>query len=368
MFFFLGFALSSWAPLIPFAKERTGLDDAGLGLLLLAFGLGSLTSMPIAGAVTARLGCRFAIVLSALATALVFPFLSFVASPFLLGAALFLFGFVIGLAEVGVNVQGIIVAKAAPKPLLSGFHGLFSVGGIAGAGGVSLLIQLGLDPVGAAAIVVALILLQVALAAPHLLPYGSDHPGEAGGRVRLFQLPRGFVLFIGGLCFIAFLVEGALLDWSALFLIDARGLEKGLAGLGYAAFALAMTVGRLTGDRVVASLGGRRILVFGGIVVMAGFALAVLVESPWAALAGFMAIGLGAANIVPVFYTAIGRQQTMHPGHAIAAVTALGYAGILIGPAFIGFIAHATSLSIAFALVGAAMIVVPLTARIVTRD
>lgn len=363
VFFFLGFILSAWAPLVPFAKERAGLDDAGLGFLLLAFGLGSLVSMPFAGAATTRLGCRSAILVSGVCAALLFPLLAFISAPLLLGFVLFLFGIAIGFSEVGINVQGVIVAKAATRPLLSGFHGMFSVGGIAGAGGVSLLISLGLAPLSGAFVVIALAALQFAIAAPHLLPYGNEDR-EKGP---LFAWPRGIVLFIGSLCFIVFLVEGAMLDWSALYLIRERGFGDSMAGIGYAAFAGAMTVGRLVGDRIVAWLGGLRVLVWGGLLVMAGFAVSILLPGGAATLAGFVLIGLGASNIVPVFYMAIGRQRIMASGHAIAAVTALGYAGILLGPALIGFIADATSLPTAFGIVALMMLAIPLSARIVTR-
>lgn len=363
MFFYLGFILSSWAPLVPFAKARAGLDDGGLGLLLLAFGLGSLVSMPFAGAVTTRLGCRAAIIGSGIIATLLFPLLAFVSAPLLLGLCLFLFGVAIGFVEVGVNVQGVIVAKASPKPLLSGFHGMFSVGGIAGAGGVSLLIWLGLSPLMSAFVVLALVAVQFAVSAAHLLPYGNEDR-EKGP---LFARPRGIVLFIGALCFVVFLAEGAMLDWSALYLIGERGFGDALAGIGYAVFAGAMTIGRLVGDRVVAALGGKRVLIQGGLLVVMGFAIAIFVPNGIATLAGFALIGLGASNIVPVFYVVIGDQKVMSPGHAIAAVTALGYAGILIGPAFIGFIADATSLPMAFGVVALLMLVVPLSARIVTR-
>jgi predicted MFS family arabinose efflux permease len=364
VFFFLGFILSAWAPLVPFAKDRAGLDAGGLGLLLLCLGLGSLVSMPLAGAVTTRAGCRATILASGIAAALLFPLLAFVADPYLLAAALFLFGIAIGLAEVGVNVQSVIVAKAASRPLLSGFHGLFSVGGIVGAGGVSLLIWLGLSPLLSAFVVVALIAVQFLIAAPHLIPYGQ----EDQAKTPLFVAPRGIVLFIGALSFIVFLAESAMLDWSALYLIGERAFSVALAGTGYAAFAGAMTVGRLTGDRIVAALGGFRVLVWSGLVATIGFAVAVFLPHGLATLAGFALIGLGASNIVPVFYSLIGRQRVMPPGHAIAAVTAMGYAGILIGPAFIGFIAQATSLPVAFGVVGLLMLVVPLTARMIARS
>ncbi len=188
---------------------------------------------------------------------------------------------------------------------------------------------------------VVIVLLVVALlkAAPHLLPYGSESSGPA------FAVPHGIVLFIGGMCFIVFLAEGAALDWSAVFLAQERGIDTAYAGLGYAAFALTMTVGRLTGDAIVRRLGATRVIVFGGSTAAAGLALATFAPSWEAALVGYALLGAGCSNIVPVLYTAVGKQTVMPESIAVPAITTLGYAGILAGPAVIGFIAHGSSLS-----------------------
>jgi MFS family permease len=175
------------------------------------------------------------------------------------------------------------------------------------------------------------------------------------------------VIFIGALCFVSFLAEGAMLDWSAVFLTTRRAFDPAYAGLGYAVFAAAMTLGRLTGDRVVQALGARAVLTLGGLCASLGLALAVL--APWqgAGLGGFALVGIGASNIVPVLYSALGRQSKVPLGAAVAAVTVLGYLGILCGPALIGFAAQATNLSAALVGVAALLLAVAASAPLVTR-
>jgi hypothetical protein len=267
----------------------------------------------------------------------------------------------VGTVDVTVNIQAVIVEKAARRAMMSGFHGLFSVGGIAGAGGVSGLLWAGASPFLAMIYVVVLILISLFAFGRSLLPYGSERDAP------LFVLPRGFVLFIGFLSLICFLAEGAILDWGAVFLTSVRNVAPSYAGWGYTIFSIAMTVCRLTGDRVVQALGSFRILLFGGLCAAAGLAVAVLAPSWLVALIGFGMVGLGASNIVPVLFSAAGRQTTMAPNLAIAAITFLGYTGRLLGPAVIGFIADAASLSIALLGVAALLLVVAASARMVTR-
>jgi predicted MFS family arabinose efflux permease len=359
-FFIAGFGLAAWAPLVPFAQERLQVNDAALGLLLLCLGAGSVGTMPLSGALAARIGCRRAVSAASLCACLALPLLTSVGSGPALAAALLLFGAGIGALDVVMNVQAIIVEKAAGRALMSGFHGLFSIGGIAGAGGVSGLLWAGASPLGAALAVDAVILGLLLAFGRHLLPYGSEEQGPSP----LFVLPRGVVLAIGGLCFITFMTEGSILDWSAIFLATARAVEPSRSGLGYAVFALAMTIGRLSGDRIVRMVGGGTILAGGGLLAASGLAVAVLIPSWIAALAGFWMVGLGASNIVPVLYSALGRQRIMPPNLAVAAVTTIGYLGILAGPALIGFTAHLTSLPAAFLCVGALMLLVAASARL----
>ncbi|MFI8372807.1 MFS transporter [Pseudomonas helleri] len=357
-FFIAGFGIAAWAPLVPYAKARAGLDDATLGLLLLCLGAGSILAMPISGVLATRYGCRRVFSAGTLLICLALPLLATVSSvPFLI-ATLFLFGAGLGAVDSTVNLQAVIVERASGRTMMSGFHGLFSVGGIAGAAGVSALLALGLTPLWAIMVVIVLILAALIKAAPHLLPYGSESNGPA------FAVPHGVVLFIGLLCFVVFLAEGSMLDWSAVFLTADKQIDEAYAGLGYAAFALTMTVGRLLGDTIVSRLGARRVIVLGGLFAAAGLVLATLAASWQVALVGYGLVGIGCSNIVPVLYTAVGKQTLMPMSIAVPAITTLGYAGILAGPAAIGFIAHASSLSTAFLLIATLLVAVAISGRI----
>jgi len=359
-FLVAGLAMSAWAPLVPYAKARVGLDEAGLGLLLLCLGCGSLLAMPLTGVLSSRFGCRRVVLASGFLACLILPALAFAPTPLSLGAALFLFGGAIGTLDVAMNIQAVIVERESGGALMSGFHGLYSVGGFAGAGSMALLLWAGLGPFAASAVLAVIVAVILLCAGPYLL-----REPDAGERdAPLFVMPHGAVIMIGALCFIVFLAEGAMLDWSALLLTGGRGLAANWGGLGYASFAVAMTAGRLTGDQVVRRAGGKRVLLFGGLCAAGGFFVAVLAPSALAALAGFVLIGLGASNIVPLLFSAAGRQRVMPASLAIGAITTLGYAGILAGPALIGFIAHAASLNLAFAGLGCAMLLVAASARL----
>ena len=360
VFLTAGLAMAAWAPLVPYAKARLGLTEGTLGLLLLCLGAGSLLAMPLTGALAARFGCRRVILASGALLSLALPGLALAASPLQLGLTLLVFGAAIGTFDVCVNIQAVIIEKASGGALMSGFHALFSVGGFAGAGCMALLLWLGLDPAWACAVIVALLLALLLAAAPRLLR--EAEAGEPGAP--LFVMPHGSVIVLGLLCFIVFLAEGSVLDWSALFLTSQRGMAAAQGGLGYAAFAIAMTLGRFSGDRVVRRFGGQRVLLLGGLCAAAGFFLTVLAPSVGGALAGFVLVGLGAANIVPILFTAAGRQGAMPASLAVSAITTLGYAGILAGPALIGFVAHASSLSMAFAGLGCALLLVAASARV----
>ncbi|CAH0153047.1 MFS transporter [Pseudomonas brassicacearum] len=353
-----GIGIAAWAPLVPYAKVRANLDEGTLGLLLLCLGVGSILAMPISGALAARFGCRRVLSGGTILICLALPLLATMTSLPWLVAALFLFGAGLGTVDSTVNLQAVIVERASGKTMMSGFHGMFSLGGIIGAAGVSALLGLGLSPLGATLVVNGVLLVALFKAAPHLLPYGSESSGPA------FAIPHGVVLFIGILCFIVFLAEGAVLDWSAVFLTTERAVDTAYAGLGYAAFALTMTVGRLTGDSVVHRLGAKRVIIYGGSIAAAGFLLATLAPMWQAALLGYALVGAGCSNIVPVLYTAVGKQTLMPEAIAVPAITTIGYAGILAGPALIGFVAHGSNLSIAFGLIAISLVAVAASGKV----
>ena len=360
VFFIAGFGVAAWAPLVPFAKIRANIDDGLLGLLLLCLGAGSIVAMPLAGALAARLGCRLVIALSTGLMCLTLPFLATVSTVPELVASLLIFGAGVGSLDVSMNIQAVIVERASGQTMMSGFHGLFSLGGIAGAAGMTFLLGAGASPLIAVWCVVAGIAVALTLSISRLLPYGSKSDGPA------FAIPHGIVLFIGALCFIVFLTEGALLDWSAVFLTSVRGMDASQAGLGYAAFALTMTIGRLTGDRVVRRIGPVRIVIFGGLCGAGGIVLATLIPSWQAALLGYALVGMGCSNVVPVLFSSVGRQTIMPENVAIPAITTLGYAGILVGPAAIGFVSHTTNLQTAFMILTVLLLCVAGSGRLLS--
>ena len=349
--------MAAWAPLVPFAKERLGIHEGALGTLLLCLGAGSIIAMPLAGVLTSRLGCRRVLILSVLVVCATLPMLAQVSSAPWLGLVLFFFGAGMGSLDCAMNIQAIILERASGRTMMSGFHGLFSFGGVVGAGGVSGLLSLGMSPWNAILIVAAVIAVLLALSAPHFLPYGGRNSGPA------FALAKGVVLFIGVLCFILFLTEGAVLDWSAVFLADVRGMSPAHAGLGYAAFAATMTIGRLTGDRFVRRVGPKVTVIGGSLLAAAGLALATLIASLPVALLGYALVGAGCSNIVPVMFSLAGKQNEMPESIAVPAITTMGYAGVLLGPALIGFVAHATNLATALLILSALLLGVAASAR-----
>jgi predicted MFS family arabinose efflux permease len=239
---------------------------------------------------------------------------------------------------------------------MSGFHGLFSLGTIVSAAGITALLWLGATPLLASSAIVAVLVAFV-------LTHGRQMLGRSGDEGSpIFVRPTRKVLLLGLLCLFAFLAEGAILDWSAVFLADVRGVQHSIAGLGYAAFAVMMALGRLSGDRILLKLGSRAVLIGGGLVVILGFMMVVLANDWLLNLVGFAVIGTGLANIAPVYLSLAGAQQSMPGELAIAAATSLGYLGILMGPAAIGFVAHATSLSSALLAVASLMIAVIVSA------
>jgi MFS family permease len=357
-FLIAGLLMSAWAPLVPLVKARTGLDDGGLGLLLLGLGGGSIVAMPFAGYLTAHYGCRPVVIWATIVLCAVLPLLSTVVWLPGLVIAVIIFGASMGMLDCAMNIQSVIVEKNSGQALQSGFHGLYSVGGILGAGAMTTLLTLGLHPLIAALCIVATVLGALYKAAPAFLTYGTERGGP------MFAVPRGIVLFLGALCFIVFLTEGAILDWSAVFLVSSRGLEPSIAGLGYASFAAAMTVGRLTGDAIVSKLGGVRVVALGGLCAAAGMIVSLGIDGWAASLIGYALVGAGCSNIVPVLFTAVGRQQRMPQAVAIPAVISMGYAGILIGPVFIGAVAHLSTLSFALGCVSVLLVFVSATARL----
>ena len=353
-FLLCGFGLASWAPLIPYAKQRLGIDDGGMGLLLLCLGAGSVASMLRTGPLCARHGCRPVVLASALALLLLLPSLALVSSPWGMGAVLLGFGGALGSLDVAMNVHAVEVERDAGVPLMSGFHAMFSVGGFLGSALVTAMLSAGVTPFRCTLLCAALMAAMLALAQPRLI----ETPRVAAGH-SLAWPRRGAILLLSALAAACFLVEGAMLDWSALLLTTQSLAAPAQAGLGYAFFSVAMTAGRFGGDAVTSRLGDRATMRWGGALSVAGFVVLLCAGRLEAALLGFVLIGLGASNVVPVLFRRAGTLPGLPAAIAIAALTTTGYGGQLMGPAAVGFMAKLTSLPAAFWLLAALMALVP---------
>jgi predicted MFS family arabinose efflux permease len=357
VFLVVGVVAAVWACLVPFAKANTELNEGNLGLVLLCLGVGSILAMPTAAALSTRYGCRVVLTASSLVACAALPLLATVSSAQLLAVVVFVFGAALGSADCVMNVQAVIVDRASGRPLLSGFHAFYSLGGIGGAASISILLTLGATPLQSTLGAVSVMVLALLVAYPGLLPYGNPAEGPS------FAVPHGVVLFLGVLCFIVFLVEGSMLDWSAVLMTEQRGSGPAQSGFAFASFSIAMALGRLFGDGVVARIGRRPVLTVGGLLAAGGIALATLSSIRGVALLGYALVGVGCSNIVPVLFAAVGRQKTMPQAVAVPAITTLGYAGILTGPAGIGFVAQHSSLSVAFLFVAMLMVAVAVSSR-----
>lgn len=345
IFFIAGLVTATWAVIVPYAKFNTGVNDALLGSLLLCLGFGAMAGMPLTGILTSRFGCQRVITVAVITIIVTLPWLSFITSPLWLGVNLFIFGLGVGVTDCAMNVQAILVEKQSPKPLMSGFHGLFSLGGIAGAGTMTGLLSLELNVITSTAIMAVAVLILLLISYKRLLPYANQLEGP------LFAIPKGVVLILGSICFIFFMAEGTVLDWSAVYLVESRGVPEAFVGLGFAAFATAMTIGRLSGDYIVGRYGAFTVVLTGTALTLIGFLIVIYAMAFMLVLLGYFFIGLGCANIVPIMFSLVGRQNSMPQMVAVPAITTLGYIGVLAGPAIIGYIAYQSSIAQGFIFV-----------------
>ncbi|MEO4111343.1 MFS transporter [Acinetobacter pittii] len=347
-FFSLGFATAAWAPLIPFAQQRLNLNHADFGLLLLCMGIGSMIAMPATGALVKRWGCRPLIALALMLLMVLLPSLTMWSSIVTMAVALFIFGSAAGCLGVAINLQAVVVEKHSVRALMSSFHGMCSLGGLTGAMLVTALLAVGLSPLMSTLSVVMILLVIGGVAIPSCLTSfeQDEKPHEDTTQApKKFYRPDGIILLIGMMCFIAFLSEGAAMDWGGIYLTSKYQLNPAFAGLAYTFFALSMTTGRFAGHILLKQWGEKNIVTYSAIGAAIG--MAVIVTAPvWQVVVlGYALLGLGCSNIVPVMFSRVGRQNNMPKAAALSLVSTIAYTGSLSGPALIGLIGEWTGLS-----------------------
>lgn len=352
LFLMHGALVGAWAPHIPLAKAGLGVGPGVFGWLLLAMALGGVVAMPLAGAAINRFGSAGICRVTGVAMALGLALPTTAASPLGLAAGLFVFGAALGALDVAMNAHAVAVESRLGRPVMSSFHGWYSAGAAAGAavGGVAVA-WLGAGVHVTLAVSLALAMLVTAW--PRLLPADVDRGLSAAH----FGWPTRATLGLGALCFLALLVEGAALDWSAIHLREVAGADVSVAALGFSGFAAGMAVTRFLGDALRARLGPVMLVRASAIGVAAGLAGWLLAPSPWLAVPALLIAGLGLGNVVPVLFAGAGLAEPQAPGRGIAAVTTLGYAGFLLGPPLVGAVAELTGLGPALGLTVAASVV-----------
>jgi MFS family permease len=348
MFLADGLGFGIWAGHIPVFKQRFELSDSALSVVLLAVAAGSIVSMPIAGQAVRHFGSRRCIAVSLVWYAFGLAFLALAPSLFLFVVAALLFGGAKGSVDVGINAQAVVVEKEYGRPIMASFQALWSVGGLAGGFLSGATLALGSTAVVNLVGVALLILVLDLLYSSRLRQDASSSQGKDGAR---FQLPGKALLYVAILTFIALFSEGALQDWAAVYMRQVVSVPVSIAAVGYASYSTAMAVGRFGGDRAVAFLGERLVIRMSGALIIIGLAAVLLVPIPFCAIAGLAVAGLGNSNLVPILFSAAGRDPILGPGPGIAFVTTLGFCGFLVGPAVIGLLSRFLGLPIALSLV-----------------
>ena len=360
LFFINGLAGASWFVRIPDVQDSIGLSNALLGVTLLGLPAGAVVAMPIAGLMTNRVGSRRIALIGAVIACVGVALVGVANNAALLAAMLVVFGIGNGAMDIGMNAQGVEVESYAEHSLMSQFHGAFSVGGIAGAASGGFLASHGVDVQPHLAGIGLICFIATLVIARLLLPRPAEHE-HADAPALTLRAPWPIVL-LGIIAFCAMLTEGAMSDWTAVYLRDI-GAGAGLAASGYALFSITMAIGRLTGDRAIDALGGRRLIRIGGVVAAVGILLAMVLHTVPAALIGFGLVGIGVATIAPIVYSTAGRSRLIPPGTAIAAATTIGYLGFMAGPPVIGLTAGLTGLRWALTVVVAMLGAMVMLAR-----
>ncbi len=367
LFLVNGAIMGAWAPQIPQILPRHGIQEAVMGLLLLGLGLGAVSAMLFAGRLIHRFGSVPVVLGFAVALIAVFPLVALAPTLPTLALAMFALGAAAGCMDVAMNANAVEVERALGRAIMSSSHGFWSLGGFAGAALGGWLIAATGAVTQAVLVSVALALI-IALAVPFLYHAPKTPEAEGGEAPRPSVLPRSPRVWLLGLtALLCMTPEGAIMDWSALYLIDDLGIGTGAAGLGFALFSGAMATMRFAGDAVRNRFGAVRTLRVSALVAAVAMIAASLAPTPGLAMLAFAVAGLGIANTVPILFSAAGNLQGMSPGAGLATVTMVGYAGILVAPSTIGYIAEHAGFRFTWAGLALCLIVVASLARL-ARD
>jgi fucose permease len=367
-FFVFGFVMAMFGVHVPSVRTHYGLDDGALALALLGVAVGAVLCLALAGRLIGRFGARRVAAVAAAVMCAALALLLQWSHPVPLGLTVVVLGAAVGLFDVAINTEGSFIEAALGRKVMSLMHGMWSLGGMAGAllgawmleRAVPAATQLGL--VAAGGVVLALAA-SAGMLATHAVP--TDASGAAEGWRRMPAAARRTLLALGLLAVLGLLAEGAIYDWSVLFLQRERGADPALAALGFAAFSAAMAAGRFGGDWLRARVAAARLLAASATLAAVSMAVVLAVDSVPAALAGLACVGLGLSNVIPILFVTASRIEGASAAAGIALVSSLGWLGIVMGPPLVGGVAQFSSLTAGLALVVIAALALAACARIV---
>jgi MFS family permease len=348
-----GLLFASWTAHIPHIMRHLGLDDGTLGIALLGAPVGSVTAMLLASYLLPKIGSRRVVQITLVGYCATGPLVGLTGSLAALFGALFIWGAFQGTLDVAMNTQAIAVERAGRRTLMPGLHGSWSIGSFVGAGIGALAVSAGLGLTPQLLILGTIALLVAGLLTSRMLPDAIERV-SAADRAKDAPLPAsrwsGGMILLCAIAFAGMLCEGASADWASVYLSGPLHATGAVPGLGYTAFALAMVIVRLSGNRLLGRFKPSRLLPALAAVATAGFAAGLAIGRPVAAIAGFVFLGIGLASVVPAVFSAAGRVPGLHPGTAMTTASACGWAGFICGPPLIGHLASLTSLPLALGL------------------
>ncbi|MCZ4242688.1 MFS transporter [Pedobacter punctiformis] len=348
-YFMQGVCFASWASRIPTFKASMGLNDAELGSILFALPAGQIITMFFSAKLTTHFGSKKMLRATAPLYALALTFLALSTTGWQLAAFLVLFGITGNLCNIALNTQGVAGENYYGKPIMSSFHGAWSIGNLAGALIALGLVNLKLGMYTHFWIIALISFTNIAFNGAKLLNYKK--PDVAAEKTKLFTMPQGILILLGVIAFCSMATEGTMFDWSAIYFEDVVKLPHNRAIIGYASFMFMMASGRFLGVYLIQQFGRKKLLQISGTIISIGMALAVIFPNIIVAIFGFMLIGLGVSSIVPMVYSIAGNNKEVPAGKAITMVSSIGYFAFLFGPPLIGYVSQLSSLRYSFGII-----------------
>jgi MFS family permease len=347
-FFLNGFIYANWVSRLPRIQELYNADNGTIGIVLLSLSLGAVFAMPFTGWMILRHGSRRITLFSLIAYCAFVPLIPFMQTISTLILLYLLMGIVTGMLDVAMNAQAVMIEREYRKPIMTSFHALFSIGMALGAWCGALFAELKYDLAHHFSLTVLVSLAAAFWVSRNLI---HDKPSSTDSGGPLFRIPNKALISVGIIAFCCMMGEGAMADWTVNYMENIALAAQSVAPIALSAFATAMTVGRIFGDKVRAMYGDAILIIGGGIIATSGLLLSVIFPLPYVAITGFFLVGLGLSTIVPIAYSIAGNAKDLPSGVGLAMVTTVGYSGFLFGPPIIGFVADLSDLRVGLSFV-----------------